>query len=91
MANKINPTELFLAVNESMFGMTDTGFCTACGDQQFEVEPDARRYECDSCGEKRVYGATELMMMGYPINDPDNEASDGTWNIIDKAKDLTSF
>jgi len=27
------------------------GFCVACGDEQMGVEPDARRYECDACGE----------------------------------------
>ena len=28
------------------------------------VEPDARKYECDCCGEPKVYGAEELIMMG---------------------------
>tara|TARA_R110002020_G_scaffold49476_3_gene140740 strand:- start:94 stop:369 length:276 start_codon:yes stop_codon:yes gene_type:complete len=91
MIHKIDPTELFLAVNESMFGMTDTGFCTSCGMQQFEVEPDARRYECDDCGHKSVYGAVELVIMGYPVNDPDQDPDTATWDIIDKVKDLTSF
>ena len=25
------------------------------------VEPDARRVECESCGERKVYGAEELL------------------------------
>lgn len=39
------------------------GFCLACGDDAYGVEPDARRYECESCGEARVYGAQELLLM----------------------------
>jgi hypothetical protein len=25
------------------------------------VEPDARNYECEACGERAVYGAQELL------------------------------
>jgi predicted RNA-binding Zn-ribbon protein involved in translation (DUF1610 family) len=39
------------------------GFCTACGAEADGVEPDAREYECESCGEAKVYGAEELLMM----------------------------
>jgi hypothetical protein len=41
------------------------GFCLACGAEAYCVEPDARCYECESCGEKRVFGAEELLLMGY--------------------------
>ena len=37
------------------------GFCTECGDETGPVEPDARGYRCDSCGEYSVYGAEELL------------------------------
>lgn len=41
------------------------GFCLACGiDVCSGVEPDARQYECESCGAKKVYGMEELLMMG---------------------------
>ncbi len=40
------------------------GFCLACGDEAGNVEPDACNYTCESCGEKQVYGAEELVMMG---------------------------
>lgn len=39
------------------------GICLACGEEAYGVEPDARRYECESCGERKVYGAEELLMM----------------------------
>ena len=38
------------------------GFCVACGEEAYGVEPDARRYECESCGEKKVFGAEELLI-----------------------------
>ncbi len=37
------------------------GFCVACGAEASGVEPDAREYECDCCGERAVYGAEELL------------------------------
>jgi len=40
------------------------GFCIACGAEASRVEPDARGYECESCGEHKVYGAEELLLMG---------------------------
>jgi hypothetical protein len=39
------------------------GFCLACGDEAYGVEPDARRYECESCGKPKVYGAQEILLM----------------------------
>jgi hypothetical protein len=41
-----------------------TGFCTACGSEQSYCEPDARGYDCDDCGESKVYGAEEILLMG---------------------------
>ena len=38
-----------------------TGFCIACGAEAMYCEPDARNYECESCGEFKVYGAQELL------------------------------
>lgn len=40
------------------------GFCLACGEIVDGVEPDAVRYECEGCGEKKVYGASELVLRG---------------------------
>ena len=38
------------------------GFCLACGEEAMYCEPDARKYECESCGEFKVYGAQELLL-----------------------------
>ena len=39
------------------------GYCTTCGEEQGGCEPDAREYECESCGENTVFGAEELLIM----------------------------
>lgn len=38
------------------------GFCMSCGNDQPGCEPDARKYECESCGAREVYGAQELLI-----------------------------
>lgn len=39
------------------------GFCTKCGEVAWgSTEPDARGYECESCGSKSVYGMLELLV-----------------------------
>ena len=40
------------------------GFCLACGAEQDGCEPDARNYECEECGAKKVFGAEEILLMG---------------------------
>jgi len=42
--------------------LDDPGFCLMCGAEASGVEPDARRYECEACGEKQVYGSEELLV-----------------------------
>ena len=39
------------------------GLCGGCGADALNVEPDARKYPCQICGEKRVYGAQEWLFM----------------------------
>jgi len=38
------------------------GFCKACGAETSGVEPDARNYECEACGQPQVFGAEELLI-----------------------------
>ena len=43
----------------------DTGFCLHCGDYiEGGIEPDARRYRCEGCEQRKVYGLQELFLMG---------------------------
>ena len=38
------------------------GFCVKCGEEAYGVEPDARKYKCEGCGELAVYGAEEILI-----------------------------
>jgi len=60
----IKPCPLSL-VEESIFGTESPGWCVACGTEAMGVEPDARRYTCDNCDLKQVYGAEECNIMGW--------------------------
>lgn len=48
------------AVERQRRTLDNPGFCTACGHEVEGCEPDARYYECESCGENEVFGAEEL-------------------------------
>jgi Zn finger protein HypA/HybF involved in hydrogenase expression len=52
------------ACERHLVTLDNPGLCLACGAEQDGCEPDARRYECESCGERQVYGADEVLMMG---------------------------
>ena len=43
----------------------NAGFCRKCGEEHSECEPDARNRKCESCGEFEVFGAEELLIMGF--------------------------
>ena len=60
---QINKDVLMAAVEDSMFGMGNLGFCLACGAERDGCEPDAREYPCDECGANEVFGAEEVMLM----------------------------
>jgi hypothetical protein len=42
--------------------LDNPGVCLACGEEQEGCEPDARRYLCEHCGERKVYAPEELLM-----------------------------
>ena len=50
------------AVERASITLDNPGFCIRCGAEAEGVEPDARRYECETCGEHGVYGAEELLL-----------------------------
>jgi hypothetical protein len=53
-----------LAEGEELGDYDNMGFCLACGAEASCVEPDARKYTCESCGKPKVYGLEELLLMG---------------------------
>jgi hypothetical protein len=62
MENIIDLDTLISAAEESMSGLGNAGFCTACGEERDGCEPDARNYPCDNCGKRKVFGALELLI-----------------------------
>ena len=58
----ITRERVLAAVERRMFGLDNPGFCIVCGEEAEGVEPDARRYKCEHCGECTVYGADEIAM-----------------------------
>ena len=50
---------------ETPFDADSEGMCINCGEFASGVEPDARKYECECCGEPGVYVIEELVLMGY--------------------------
>jgi hypothetical protein len=50
------------AVERRMTTLDNPGFCVACGLEHDGCEPDMRNGTCEGCGEKKVYGADELLL-----------------------------
>ncbi len=61
---RLHPTltaeRILEAVELAMGDLSNPGFCIACGGECDGV--DARHYECELCGERKVYGAEELLL-----------------------------
>jgi hypothetical protein len=54
-------------MQQIMFGMDSPGWCLTCGEEVDGVEPDARKYLCECCGERKVYGMEQLLIMDLLI------------------------
>lgn len=59
----VTPERVAEAVAREQVSLDNPGFCLRCGAEAEGIEPDARRYHCEVCGERGVYGASELLMM----------------------------
>lgn len=57
----VNEETIVKAVRRRMSGLDNPGFCLACGSKSNSCEPDACNYKCESCGERQVFGAEELL------------------------------
>ena len=62
MHEDITLERVMAAVERLHISLDNPGFCIRCGSEADGVEPDARRYECEACGENGVYGAEELLL-----------------------------
>ena len=63
MHSSITVDRVMEAVERSNTSLDNPGFCLACGEDADGCEPDARNYECEHCGKRRVFGAEELLLM----------------------------
>ena len=50
----ITEDRIMEACQRRMTTLVDPGFCLSCGNEQGGCEPDARRYQCEACGERQV-------------------------------------
>ncbi len=57
----ITEERVVILVENQMFSLDNPGLCLICGIDAMGCEPDAREYECESCGAPAVYGAQELL------------------------------
>jgi hypothetical protein len=63
----ITEARILDACHRRLTSLDNPGFCLACGNEQGGCEPDARRYKCEACGERQVYGVEELLIgMAWP-------------------------
>lgn len=51
------------AMQASMAGNDYPGICLKCGSIAYGVEPDARNYTCEDCGQPAVYGLEESFFL----------------------------
>lgn len=59
--NTLKLTELEFTLHND----DNDGYCLYCNEFTYGgVEPDARNYLCEGCGEKKVFGIEELMIRG---------------------------
>mgnify|MGYP001571221533 CR=1 FL=1 len=61
--SSVTQERILLAVERRNVSLDNPGICINCGEDQDGCEPDARNYECENCGEKKVFGAEELFFM----------------------------
>lgn len=59
---KLNRSEILNRAMEACQEDNSTGICLACGADADGVEPDARKYECEVCGQATVYGCEEIVV-----------------------------
>lgn len=61
-SKKLTDNVILEACYRRVASLDNPGFCLICGNEAYGVEPDARNYECESCGAEQVFGCEELLM-----------------------------
>lgn len=60
--SSITAQRVYEAVVEGMCSTDSPGFCLSCGADADGVEPDARGYTCDVCGDDAVASAQFVLL-----------------------------
>jgi hypothetical protein len=63
MHTSLTEDRIMEAVKRYHTSLDNPGFCIECGFEQDGYEPDARKYKCENCDKRAVYGAEELFIM----------------------------
>jgi hypothetical protein len=58
MHKSITTDRVMKAVQED----DNMGFCTECGEEHYQCEPDMQAGTCETCGTETVVGAEELLI-----------------------------
>ena len=66
MHKSITPERVMAGCERRDTSLDNPGICIACGAECDGCEPDAREYECEVCGEMKVYAPEELIME-FPV------------------------
>lgn len=61
----ITPERIISLIEQRESNLDNPGICIGCGEEHDSCEPDAREYQCENCGENKVYAPEELLIMGY--------------------------
>ncbi len=61
---KIHASVTFERVRALAEGCGNIGVCITCGEEVSGVEPDARKYLCDGCGQDAAYGVEQIIIEG---------------------------
>ena len=65
MKKKVSVQQISMEELEQM-NEQSMGYCPLCREWTTgRCEPDARKYPCEKCGEKSVYGAEDAVMYGF--------------------------
>ena len=62
---KVHESITFDRIEAVLENDENVGFCIYCGEEHSCIEPDARKYLCESCGEEAVFGAEQILVEGF--------------------------
>jgi hypothetical protein len=65
MSLVINSSITFERITAIIATGDNRGLCITCAEEIDGVEPDSRGLECETCGTPTVFGAEEVLLIGW--------------------------